>query len=130
MRKFLSIILVTFVSMLIIITQFGCINSNTNNDGSTIWESFGNGVGAFVPEPYQEYEINASTSYISIEVHGITENDFYDYVNRCKNKGFVGNIGTATSPDIYFMAEHNDGYELEVFYYETNAYFYIYASKK
>lgn len=150
MKKLLTFILITFICLTMTISFIGCKNptnnekssdyntppttsensDDSNNPATTIWEGFGNGVGAYIPEPYEEYEINASSSYISIEVHNITESDFYDYVERCMDRGFIGNVGTANIPDIYFMAVNSDGYVLEVFYYETDSYFSIYASKK
>lgn len=142
MKKISYLLVIICICLSISLSMVGCGNSSEDNTSSTNqsnnleapagfnWKKAGKGTGAVVPEPTMEYEINASSSYISVEVHNATESDFYSYVNRCESSGFEGDIGTATSPDIYFMAEHSDGYTLEVFFYEDKGYFSIYAAPK
>ncbi len=138
MKKFLILLLAICLCLSMGISIIGCSNSNNDNgsnnnsniNNSFNWSNAGKGTGAYVPEPTKEYEINASSDYISVEVHEVTEEDFYSYVSRCELNGFNGNVGTATSPDIYFFAEHTAGYELKVYFYEDDAYFSIYAAPK
>ncbi len=100
--------------------------SGSYAEGNFRWEKAGKGCGAYIPEPIWEYEINASSTYISAEVHNITESDFYSYANTCIDRGFDGEIGAATSPDLYLMAYNAERYYLEVMYYEDESYFSIY----
>ncbi len=120
MKKFLSALLIFIV----------CLTSISLLSACNKWNDYGNGVGEYIPEPNVEYELLASENYLCFEVHHINESDFYNYVNKCKAKGFEGILETATSPDIYFMAEHEDGLKLEVFFYEDESYYYVYASRK
>ena len=142
MKRVLFLIVTICICLSMSLSMIGCGDSSEDNTPSTNqgnnsdtpagfnWKKAGKGTGTVVPEPTMEYEINASSSYISVEVHNATESDFYSYVNRCESSGFEGNVGTATIPDIYFMAEHSDGYKLEVFFYEDEGYFSIYAAPK
>ena len=74
------------------------------------------------------YDIKASSSYIIAQVHNITEDDFLEYVNSCRDYGFDGTVESATSPTLYYMEYNSEGYYLEVFYYESEEYFSIYIS--
>ena len=104
-------------------------NINSGNDKFN-WNSAGKGAGLLVPEPTKEYKIYASMDYISVRIYSVEESDFFEYINSCQSNGFVGNIGHATKPDIYFMADHSSGYKLEVFFYEAEGYISIYAAPK
>lgn len=90
------------------------------------WQLAGNGCGARIPEPSFEYDVKASSTYLCVEVYNTTEEDFYDYVNECRTYGFNGTVGSATSPDLYYMVYDADEYYLEVFYYADEEYIYVY----
>ncbi len=92
------------------------------------WEKAGKGSGAYIPEPTWEYVIKASSTYISAEVHNITESDFYAYANACIDLGFDGKIGSATTPDLYLMAYNAERYYIQLSYYKNENYFSIYIS--
>lgn len=128
MRKNFSRLLIFLLLFMVGTTFVAC--EKPSGGPFSLWDSYGGGVGANVPEPYEDYEILATKDYLHVEVCNVTENDFYSYVSRCQEYGFIGEIGTAETPDIYFMAEHKDGIIMEVFFYEQDSYYYVYAIKK
>lgn len=103
-----------------------CNASYGNILASFNWQSAGNGCGARIPEPSFEYDVKASSTYLCVEVYNTTEEDFYDYVDECRAYGFNGTVGSATSPDLYYMVYDVDEYYLEVFYYADEEYIYVY----
>ena len=103
-----------------------CNASYGNILSSFNWQSAGNGCGARIPEPSFEYDVKASSTYLCVEVYNTIEEDFYDYVDECRAYGFNGTIGSATSPDLYYMVYDADEYYLEVFYYADEEYIYVY----
>lgn len=102
-------------------TSYGNVLSSFN------WQLAGNGCGARIPEPSFGYDVKASSTYLCVEVYNTTEEDFYDYVDECRAYGFNGTVGSATSPDLYYMVYDADEYYLEVFYYADDEYIYVYV---
>lgn len=95
-------------------------SENTNSEKvSSKWYNAGKGCGKILPEPNEEYNLLQYSSFIAAELLNSTETNFHSYVERCKNAGFDGNIGTAESPDIYFNGKTSDGYSVQVFFYEA-----------
>ena len=103
-----------------------CNISYGNVLSSFNWQLAGNGCGARIPEPSFEYDVKASSTYLCVEVHNTSEEDFYDYVNECRAYGFNGSVGSATTPDLYYMVYDAEEYYLEVFYYADDEYFYVF----
>ena len=103
-----------------------CNASYGNVLSSFNWQLAGNGCGARIPEPSFEYDVKASFTYLCVEVYNTTEEDFYDYVDECRTYGFNGTVGSATSPDLYYVVYDAEEYYLEVFYYADDEYIYVY----
>ena len=96
-------------------------------DDDSEWKRAGKGCGAVVPEPSLPYRMNASSTYISATVNHATEDDFLEYVSRCIEAGFEGEIEEATSPTLLLMTTDGNGHRLQVFFYEDRQEISIYA---
>ena len=91
---------------------------NSITENLSKWQMAGKGVGKILPEPELEYSLPQYSSFIAAEVKNASYDFFEDYVNKCIEAGFEGNIGTAEIPDYYFNGETANGERVQVMFYE------------
>ena len=118
MKKILTTAFATIMCVAIL-SLVGC--------GNPTWNGYGNGAGKYVPEPNVEYEVTNSIEWLEVEIINVTDEYFYNYVKKCKKKGFVGDfeIDTSNTWWLVFSGEHKDGVYLSITYYDETMSIYV-----
>lgn len=84
------------------------------------------GIAAVLPKPdltYGKINLN-SDSYFDLDVYNAYANDFTVYVNACRQKGFTVDASTSTGQ---YDAFNEDGYEVELMYFDSTHEFSVRA---
>lgn len=70
---------------------------------------------SLIPQPQSKYgKINSERKdYFSIDIYDMTNEQFEDYIDECKERGFTVDY---TRLDGYYSAEDAEGFELRVYY--------------
>lgn len=76
------------------------------------------GIATLLPEPESEYgDINSdSETFFSIDIYEVSQNEFNDYVERCKEEGFTVDYHGSSSS---YQADDAEGNSLSLYYYES-----------
>lgn len=131
-RKIVKIKAIFYTIVLIVIIIFffiknGTINIDKTTDYNNTFEWQSNGLFTQIPEPatnngniVSEYE-----EQIHIELYHITSDDFDSYVKECREAGFTVNV---TKTDSVFYANDDEGYSLNIFFYDDEDTMDIYVS--
>lgn len=113
--------LITLAVIIVVIVLVLCIafSALSHRDRYAEYEWPTSGVATMIPEPESDYgEIYLSgNEYFSMDVRDYTNNDFLNYVDACREQGFVVDEETG---DSYFKAYNEDGYLLNVYCYSSS----------
>lgn len=88
------------------------------------WQNYGLFTQIPEPETNNGKIVRESTDQINIELYHVSADDFNEYVKACKNAGFTVDI---TKTDQVFYAHDNEGYDLNIFFYEDRKTMNIYV---
>lgn len=110
-------IVITVIAAILILPFCSLFGLQSNDAERFIWTDIA--MHEIIPEPEShmgEIQRN-SNEYLSMNVYRISEKQYNDYINKCKNKGFTIEIAES---DTMFSAYNDAGYELRVHYYVDN----------
>ena len=81
------------------------------------WENMA--LAEMLPEPPSNKGSNLmnSDSYLSVDIHDVSKNEYKDYVNACREKGFTEDLGEASD---FYSAANKAGYKLMLYYYDDD----------
>ena len=111
-------VLAAVVAFVLFIPYFNLSNVADNKGTPFEWNDIV--LSEMLPTPDStvgEIHSNSQTE-LMLDVHGISEAQFNDYINACKEKGFTIE---ADLSGISFTAYNQDGYRLSLSYYESSA---------
>ena len=115
-KKPIGLIGVGLIVLLIII--FSIISSIKDAKGKKVEYSWPTtGIATLLPKPESKYgEINSeSENYFSIDVYGVSTNEFKVYIDSCKKKGFTVDYRETSSS---YYADDTNGNSLSLYYDE------------
>lgn len=109
-------------SFALIIPYFGLFKINSADYVKYDWD--GVVLAEMLPEPESPYGkiISNSEDYLSLDVTKTSEEQYKDYIEACKNKGFA--IDTEVTGGS-FCAYNDKGYKLSLSYYDYNSEMHI-----
>lgn len=111
-------IIATVVAFVLFIPYFNLSNAADNKGTPFEWNDIV--LSEMLPTPDStvgEVHSNSQTE-LMLDVHGISEAQFNDYIDACKEKGFTIE---ADLSGISFTAYNQDGYKLSLSYYESSS---------
>lgn len=119
-KKHTGIIFICIIIIIILlIALFATKNNHKNKDQKTelLWPN--SALAKLIPAPDSKYGkiILDSSDSLDITVYSFSENNYNDYVEKCKDAGF--NVDYSASSYSYNASDAN-GNELYLFYLETN----------
>lgn len=122
-------------TIFIIIIVFLLLRSGCNKLKNNPTDSFtkikwpDNEIASLLPIPESNIgEISSETADgFSVEIGKISKEQFYEYVEKCKEKGFVVDYYRAST---YYSAQDEFGNDLRISYDEDNNCMWIHASEK
>lgn len=105
-----------------VLLLFGIIGSfgedSYDNDSSEFnWSNMS--LGSMLPTPESTLGKNLinTEDYLSIDILDVTPEEYQEYVNGCREKGFTVEV---SEYDTYYDAQNADGYKLMLYYFESN----------
>ncbi len=110
------------LSFVLIIPYFGLFKINSADYVRYDWSSVV--LADMLPQPESPYGeiISNSEDYLSLDVTKTTEEQYKEYIEACKNKGFT--IDTETTGS-FFYAYNDKGYKLSLSHYDYNSEMHI-----
>ncbi|MBQ2915232.1 MAG: hypothetical protein IJE51_00425 [Clostridia bacterium] len=111
-------VIAAVVAFVLFIPYFNLSNAADNKGTPFEWNDIV--LSEMLPTPDStvgEIHSNSQTE-LMLDVHGISEDQFNDYINACKEKGFTIE---ADLSGISFTAYNQDGYKLSLSYYESSS---------
>lgn len=119
-------ILAVILSFVLIVPYFNLFKVNIADYEKYAWNEIK--LADMLPTPESPYGeiISNSDSYLALYVNKATEEQYNQYIEACKNKGFT--IDTETSGS-FFYAYNEQGYKLSLSYYEYSNEMHINLSK-
>ena len=111
-------VIAAVVAFVLFIPYFNLSNAADNKGTPFEWNDIV--LSEMLPTPDStvgEIHSNSQTE-LMLDVHGISETQFNDYINACKEKGFTIE---ADLSGISFTAYNQDGYKLSLSYYESSS---------
>lgn len=111
-------VIAAVVAFVLFIPYFNLSNAADNKGTPFEWNDIV--LSEMLPTPDStvgEIHGNSQTE-LMLDVHGISETQFNDYINACKEKGFTIE---ADLSGISFTAYNQDGYKLSLSYYESSS---------
>lgn len=125
-KKHIGLIIVAIIILLIIIaTISSSIEEAKEKRVKYSWPSMG--IATLLPQPESEYGKIGSESdtYFSIDIYNISLDDFNEYVNQCKENGFLVDYHSTSSS---YYADDENGNSLSVYFYDKKDEMNIYIS--
>lgn len=100
-----------------IIGNLGGNNSSYDEIEEFEWENMV--LAEMLPEPPSNKGSNLmnSDSYLSIDIHDVSKNEYKDYVNACREKGFTEDLSETSD---FYSATNKAGYKLMLYYYDDD----------
>lgn len=105
-----------------VLLLFGIIGSfgedSSDNDSSEFnWSNMT--LGSMLPTPESTLGKNLinTEDYLSIDILDVSLEEYQEYVNGCREKGFTVEV---SEYDTYFDAKNADGYEIMLYYFESD----------
>lgn len=111
-------VIAAVIAFVLFIPYFNLSNAADNKGTPFEWNDIV--LSEMLPTPDStvgEVHSNSQTE-LMLDVHGISEAQFNDYIDACKEKGFTIE---ADLSGISFTAYNQDGYKLSLSYYESSA---------
>lgn len=110
------------IAIVFTVVRYGLLDNNNGGitdkkDYSATFEWQTNGLFAELPQPSTNNGkiVMETEKQISIELYNIETTDFEAYVKSCREAGFTVEV---TKTDMVFYATDEDGYDLNIFYYD------------
>ncbi len=117
--------------LLVVFSFSGCLSSKDNSNSTSKKDSSSSktveklewpnsDLASMVPKPSFKYGTIDSNSekYLSVTFNKVSEKEFNDYVEKCKNKGFTYDSDSSTG---YYRAYTDEGYKLKLSYDEDDS---------
>ena len=105
-----------------VLLLFGIIGSfgedSSDNDASEFnWSNMT--LGSMLPTPESTLGKNLinTEDYLSIDILDVSPEEYQEYVNACREKGFTVEV---SEYDTYYDAQNADGYKLMLYYFESD----------
>ena len=100
-----------------VIGNLGGNNSSYDEIEEFEWENMV--LAEMLPEPPSNKGSNLmnSDSYLSIHIHDVSKNEYKDYVNACREKGFTEDLSETSD---FYSATNKAGYKLMLYYYDDD----------
>lgn len=107
------------IVVLIVIGIAGSFGDDTSSQEASEFNWNNISLGIMIPEPNSNLGKNLinDINYLSIDVVNISIDDFNEYVNECREKGFTNDV---SETDVYFNASNAEGYSLMLYYTESD----------
>lgn len=105
-----------------ILLLFGIIGSfgedSSDNEASEFnWSNMTLGSMLPIPESNIGKNLINTENYLSIDILDVTPEEYQEYVNGCREKGFTVEV---SEYDTYYDAQNADGYKLMLYYFESD----------
>ena len=105
-----------------VLLLFGIIGSfgedSSDNDASEFnWSDMTLGSMLPTPESNSGKNLINTEDYLSIDILDVSPEEYKEYVSGCREKGFIVEV---SEYDTYFDAKNADGYELMLYYFESD----------
>lgn len=105
-----------------ILLLFGIIGSfgedSSDNEASEFnWSNMTLGSMLPIPESNLGKNLINTEDYLSIDILDVTPEEYQEYVNGCREKGFTVEV---SEYDTYYDAQNADGYKLMLYYFESD----------
>ena len=109
--------LAAILGFILIIPYFSLYDTSALETEAIEWDNMALAERLPEPESNKGRIISNSSEELSVYIAKTSQNEYYDYVEKCKDKGFTVDANDSTSS---YEAYNNEGYKLSLLYNESD----------